>query len=215
MCQSEILAHLSVNISPFCLDQYCIYNMLLSINLLFSLCFPPSLCMIDWLTDSVFLYSCVLLLDWNIDGPLTLLARLSYCIFLPIFHLSYQDYRKTDIYNQTLTLSCLKRPHGGFKWILSKCTGYHWWHRYSSTEKQGMWVTYKVTAVNKSTCGEDGLVCGEGLHRAVGGGAARASRRPEENLCLARLYAYTHTQAKAQWWETALFNTSSLVAYSH
>lgn len=59
MCQDEILARPSVNISSISLDQYFIYTTLLSINLLSSLRFPPSFCMIDWLIDSVFLLSCI------------------------------------------------------------------------------------------------------------------------------------------------------------
>lgn len=75
---NEILAHPSVNISPFLLDQYFICTMLLSINLLSSLNFHPSFYMIDCLIGSVILYPCVLLLDWSIDSSLYISAVLMY-----------------------------------------------------------------------------------------------------------------------------------------
>lgn len=59
--------------------------------------------------------------------------------------------------------------------------------------KAPLFPTYEVAAVDESTRGESGLQRGEGLHRAVRGGAAGASRSPEEDLRLAWLLADKHT----------------------
>lgn len=160
----------------------------------------PSIILHDWLIDWLSVLALLYSAAWLEYRRSSLSLSLPAVLLHISANLSFILVRTAEkqIYNQTNIFSCLKWPHGRFIWILTKCTGYHWQYSKtdSSTEKQGMLVTYKVAAVNKSTCGECRLVCGERLHWAVRGGAARASRRPEEDLCLARLHAHTHTHKK-------------------
>ena len=89
--------------------------MLLSINLLPSLHFPLSFCMIDWLTDSELWQYCILLSDWTIDSLFSGSESLPGC---PAAYYLHFKLKAVIQYNQTNSLSQFKPQNGGLRLIL-------------------------------------------------------------------------------------------------
>lgn len=155
----------------------------------------PSIILHEWVIDRL---GCLALLCICCkNGALTVLSS-SHKLYLSCI------YADGDIsLPQIIRCRTLHAPYGS-KWSPFFTTGTCRTPQTVGTvwERKGLFLrTHKVAAVDKSTCGEGGLVGGEGLHRAVGGGAARTSRWPVEDLRLAWLHVDvdTHTHTDTQY----------------